>query len=144
LHRRFGWQVGKHFNMAEVCVRRWATQDAGQPQALQRTAIIEHRPGQRPGCWSYVQLQSQANALSRVLRGLGVKRGDRVAIVLPQRFETAVAYMAVLQMGAVAWVLLQIPDEKWVVWGAGIATLLSGLGYIWRGMQSMGGAAKAE
>jgi acetyl-CoA synthetase len=29
-------------------------------------------------------------------------RGDRVAIVLPQRFETAVAYMAVLQMGAVA------------------------------------------
>jgi CDP-diacylglycerol--glycerol-3-phosphate 3-phosphatidyltransferase len=49
-----------------------------------------------------------------------------------------------LQMGAVAWVLLQIPDEKWVVWGAGIATLLSGLGYIWRGMQSMGGAAQAE
>jgi hypothetical protein len=32
---------------------------------------------------------------------LGVQRGDRVAIVLPQRFETAVAYMAVLQMGAV-------------------------------------------
>jgi acetyl-CoA synthetase len=31
-----------------------------------------------------------------------LQRGDRVAIVLPQRFETAVAYMAVLQMGAVA------------------------------------------
>ncbi|MBC7620349.1 MAG: AMP-binding protein, partial [Candidatus Saccharibacteria bacterium] len=29
-------------------------------------------------------------------------RGDRVAIVMPQCFETAVAYMAVLQMGAVA------------------------------------------
>ncbi len=102
LHRRFGWQVDEHFNMAEVCARRWAAQDAAQPLALQRTAIIEHRPGQRPGRWSYVQLQDQANALSRVLRGLGVKRGDRVAIVLPQRFETAVAYMAVLQMGAVA------------------------------------------
>ena len=102
LHRRFGWQVDEHFNMAEVCARRWAAHDAAQPLALQRTAIIEHRPGQRPGRWSYVQLQDQANALSRVLRGLGVKRGDRVAIVLPQRFETAVAYMAVLQMGAVA------------------------------------------
>ena len=102
LHSRFGWQVDEHFNMAEVCARRWAAQDAAQPQALQRTAIIEHRPGQRPGRWSYVQLQAQANALSRVLRGLGVQRGDRVAIVLPQRFETAVAYMAVLQMGAVA------------------------------------------
>ena len=37
-----------------------------------------------------------------MLAALGVSRGDRVAIVLPQRFETAVAYMAVLQMGAVA------------------------------------------
>ena len=37
-----------------------------------------------------------------MLAALGVRRGDRVAIVMPQRFETAVAYMAVLQMGAVA------------------------------------------
>ena len=34
--------------------------------------------------------------------------GDRVAIVMPQRFETAVAYMAVLQMGAVAMPLSQL------------------------------------
>jgi acetyl-CoA synthetase len=37
-----------------------------------------------------------------------VKAGDRVAVVLPQRFETAVAYMAVLQMGAVAVPLSQL------------------------------------
>ncbi|MBC7444514.1 MAG: AMP-binding protein, partial [Polaromonas sp.] len=43
-----------------------------------------------------------ADALSHVLAALGVQRGDRVAIVMPQRFETAVAYMAVFQMGAVA------------------------------------------
>jgi CDP-diacylglycerol--glycerol-3-phosphate 3-phosphatidyltransferase len=48
-----------------------------------------------------------------------------------------------LQMGAVAWVLLQIPHEQWVVWAAGLCTLLSGLGYIWRGMNAMGGAARA-
>jgi acetyl-CoA synthetase len=33
---------------------------------------------------------------------LGVRRGDRVAIVMPQRPETAVAHMAVYQLGAVA------------------------------------------
>jgi cardiolipin synthase len=49
-----------------------------------------------------------------------------------------------LQMAAVAWVLLQIPEQQWVVWAAGVFTLLSGLGYIWRGMHAMGGAAKAE
>ena len=30
------------------------------------------------------------------------RSGDRVALVLPQRFETAAAYMGILQMGAVA------------------------------------------
>lgn len=48
-----------------------------------------------------------------------------------------------LQMAAVAWVLLQIPQEHWIVWGAGIFTLLSGIGYVWRGMHAMGSAAKA-
>jgi acetyl-CoA synthetase len=52
--------------------------------------------------WTYGQLQKAANQLSGVLKAQGVRRGDRVAIVMPQRFETAVAYMAVLQMGAVA------------------------------------------
>ena len=33
---------------------------------------------------------------ANALRALGVQRGDRVAIVMPQRFETAVAHMAVL------------------------------------------------
>jgi acetyl-CoA synthetase len=51
---------------------------------------------------TYSSCRRQANRLSNVLVAQGVRRGDRVAIVLPQRFETAVAYMAVLQMGAVA------------------------------------------
>jgi acetyl-CoA synthetase len=37
-----------------------------------------------------------------VLTALGVERGDRVALVLPQRRETLVAHIAVYQMGAVA------------------------------------------
>lgn len=48
-----------------------------------------------------------------------------------------------LQMAAVAWVLLQLPSEKWVVWAAGLFTLLSGIGYIWRGMTALGGASRA-
>ncbi len=96
LHRGFGWQVDAQFNIAQACARRWAQADGAA------TAIVEHRSGLPPVRWTYAQLQASADALSRVLRGLGVRRGDRVAIVMPQRFETAVAYMAVLQMGAVA------------------------------------------
>ena len=98
LHRGFRWAVPAQFNIAEVCCRRWA--QAGD--ADRRTAVLADGPGQQPRAHSYAELQQQANRLSHALAGLGVQRGDRVAIVLPQRFETAVAYMAVLQMGAVA------------------------------------------
>src|SRR5207248_4887783 len=47
-------------------------------------------------------VQVAANRLSNALASLGVKRGDRVAIILPQRPETAIAYIAVFQMGAIA------------------------------------------
>jgi acetyl-CoA synthetase len=94
----FRWQVPAQFNVAEVCCARWAR----QPDAAKRMAIHANAPGAQPVAYSYAQLQEQANRLSNVLAGLGVQRGDRVAIVMPQRFETAVAYMAVLQLGAVA------------------------------------------
>ena len=99
LHQGFGWKVPPQFNMAQVCCGRWAQ----QPQTANHIAIREHVAGQGLGrSWSFAQLQDAANRLSRVLDAQGVRKGDRVAIVLPQRFETAVAYMAVLQMGAVA------------------------------------------
>jgi hypothetical protein len=104
LHSRFGWQVPEHFNMAVVCSRRWAA----NPATAQQTAVIACAPGQPDRRHSYAELQQQANRLSNALEVLGVQRGDRVAIVMPQRFETAVAYMAVLQMGAVGMPLSQL------------------------------------
>ncbi|MDP3702740.1 MAG: AMP-binding protein [Hylemonella sp.] len=98
LHKGFRWRVPQEFNIAEVCSRRWAqAADAGQ-----RIAIHADGPGLQARAHSYAELQHQANRLSNALVQLRVRPGDRVAIVLPQRFETAVAYMAVLQMGAVA------------------------------------------
>jgi acetyl-CoA synthetase len=104
LHSRFGWQVPEHFNMAQMCMRRWAE----DPARSGDVAVVACAPGQRDRAHSYADLLDQANRLSNALAALGVQRGDRVAIVLPQRFETAVAYMAVLQMGAVGMPLSQL------------------------------------
>jgi acetyl-CoA synthetase len=102
LHQAFRWHVPDDFNMAQACCRRWAE----DPIATKNIAIRVHSTrarGQNDHLnLSYGELYKQANQLSHVLARLGVARGDKVAIVLPQRLETAVAYMAVLQMGAVA------------------------------------------
>jgi acetyl-CoA synthetase len=98
LHSAFRWQVPERFNIARECSARWAA----QPAAARRMAIRTFANGTVQASYSYAQLQEQANRLSNVLVAAGVRRGDRVAIVMPQCFETAVAYIAVLQMGAVA------------------------------------------
>ena len=97
MHAAFGWQVPAHFNIAQACCGRWAQ----AADAERRIAIRAHAPGAATTL-SFAQLQREANAMSNLLASLGVRRGDRVAIVMPQRFETAIAYMAVFQMGAVA------------------------------------------
>jgi acetyl-CoA synthetase len=97
LHQGFGWQVDEFFNIAEACCGRWA-----KAETRHSPAIRSYQTGIATQVHSYAQLQQAADALSHQLKALGVVRGDRVAIVMPQRFETAVAFMAVLQMGAVA------------------------------------------
>lgn len=93
--------------MAEVCCGRWA-----RSHSASCVAVTEYDVDGRTCKYTYRQLQRAANQLSHVLRSPGVARGDRVAIVMPQCFATAVAYVAVLQMGAVAMPLSMLfgPD----------------------------------
>ena len=101
MHQGFRWQVDAYFNIAEVCCRRWAA-DEGHTGATKRIAVTAHKQCGPATFHTYFELKKAADALSHVLSRLGVRRGDRVAVVMPQRFETAAAYMAVFQMGAVA------------------------------------------
>ena len=106
MHSHFQWQLHSHFNIAEVCCNRWARAEQAafeaQADAINTIAIKAYSTVTSSTFYSFLELKQAADALSHVLRGLGVARGDRVGIVMPQRFETATAYMAVFQMGAVA------------------------------------------
>ena len=106
LHASFRWQVPAQFNIAEVCCARWARDT---PQAV---AIRHEDEAGSATSHTYADLQRAASRLAHALRRLGVQRGERVAIVLPQRFETAVAHLAVYQLGAVAMPLSMLfgPD----------------------------------
>jgi acetyl-CoA synthetase len=91
----FRWQVPPRFNMAWECCGRWARE-------RHRFALYYEDDAGTTAAYTYWDLQQQANRLSNALAALGVKRGDRVAIILPQRPETAIAHIACYQMGAVA------------------------------------------
>ena len=50
---------------------------------------------------TYAQVESEANRLAWALQAIGVRRGDRVAVWLPNGIEAAIAIFAALKAGAV-------------------------------------------
>ena len=95
LYRAWRWEVPERYNIAHACCGRWAADRS-------RFALYWEDESGATAKYSFWDVQQEANRLSNALAGLGVKRGDRVAIILPQRPETAIAYIAVFQMGAIA------------------------------------------
>jgi acetyl-CoA synthetase len=95
LYRGWRWEVPELLNIAEVCCGRWARDRS-------RFALYWEDESGATAKYTFWDIQREANRLSNALAGLGVKRGDRVALILPQRPEMAIAYMAIFQMGAIA------------------------------------------
>jgi acetyl-CoA synthetase len=95
LYRSFRWNVPQRYNIAHACCGQWAPDRS-------RFALYWEDESGATAAYSFWDIQVAANRLSNALAALGVRRGDRVAIILPQRPETAIAYMAVFQMGAIA------------------------------------------
>ena len=95
LHGKFRWNVPPRYNIAQACCGRWAGDRS-------RFALYWEDESGATAAYSFWDIQREANRLSNALAALGVRRGDRVALLLPQRPESAIAYMAIFQMGAVA------------------------------------------
>lgn len=92
----FEWDLPETFNIARAVCGRWA---AG-PDGKRRVALFfEDGDGTRE-THTFWQVQRTANRVANALESVGVERGDRVGIILPQRPETLFANLGALQMGA--------------------------------------------
>ena len=96
LVRDFRWQVPARFNIGvEVC-DRWAEREPG------KLALVAVTPEGRAEEVSYGWLRETSNRLANALAAHGIKRGDRVAILLPQAPEVAAIHVAIYKLGAIA------------------------------------------
>ena len=95
LQREFRWQIPKHYNMGvDVCDRHAARAD--------QTALFLENSSGICQTLSFAELKSKAQQLANGLQNIGLKRGDRVGIILPQRAETALAHIALWKMGCIS------------------------------------------
>jgi acetyl-CoA synthetase len=95
LAENFRWQVPEKFNIAVDVCGRWAGDRS-------RFALYYEDESGFTSAHTFWDIQREANRLANVLAALGTLAGDRVAILLPQCPETAIAHVAIYQMGALA------------------------------------------
>lgn len=96
LRSEFRWTVPPSCNIARLVCDDWAD------RAPDQVALVHVHAEGRAVPVTYLDLQRSANRLANLLTHSGIARGDRVAILLPQTPETAIAHIAIYKMGAVA------------------------------------------
>src|SRR5690606_7367366 len=92
----FRWHIPARYNIGVDCCDRWAAAEPGRP------AIIEVSRDGRVETLTYDGLRRCSNRLANALARRGVAAGDRVAILLPQSRQVAIAHMAIYKLGAIA------------------------------------------
>ena len=96
LMTRFRWEIPEKFNIGRAVADDWAEREPD------RLALQHYSPDGAHRQMTYGALRDRSNQLANGLLALGIKPGERVAILLPQSFETVVAHVAIYKLGGVA------------------------------------------
>ena len=89
------WFVGGRLNVSYNCVDRHAASWRRNKAAI----LWEGEPGDTRTI-TYGELHREVQKFANVLKGLGVKKGDRIALYMPMVPELAIAMLACTRIGA--------------------------------------------
>lgn len=90
------WFIGGKINACYNCVDRHL-----EGPRKNKAAIIWEGDDGSVRTYTYYQLYKEVNRFAQVLKNLGVKKGDRVAIYLPMIPELPIAMLACARIGAI-------------------------------------------
>ncbi len=92
----FSWQIPESFNIGTAICEKHALENPDKP------ALIQWRQNRENIIYSYGDIHEKSDALASGLAELGLKTGERVAIVLPQSLQTLLSHLAIYKSGAIA------------------------------------------
>lgn len=104
LRESFSWDLPRSYNMGVDACDRHAS-DRG------RLALIYDREDGGVEKWTYRELKMASDRFANALEGLGVGRGDRVAVLLSQTPALPVAHIAAYKLGAIVVPLFALFGE---------------------------------
>src|SRR5882762_2663417 len=98
----FSWDIPERFNIGVDVADRY-------PSAR---ALIEIDPSGGAREFNFDAISALSNRLANVLAARGLQQGDRIAILLPQRHETAVTHVAAWKAGLISVPLFTLFGEE--------------------------------
>jgi acetyl-CoA synthetase len=96
----FRWYRGGRSNLAYNCLDHHVASGRGAATAL----ITENERGETR-TFTYAELHAEAKRISAALRGLGIAKGDRIAIYMPTSAEAIALMLGAIRIGAVIIVI---------------------------------------
>jgi acetyl-CoA synthetase len=92
---RHRWRIPADYNVAIDCLDRHV-------ERADQVALYYEDDEGHSARYTFAQLIEASNRFGNALKALGIRRGDVVAVHLPQRPETAIAHIACYRIGAIA------------------------------------------
>ncbi|MCT4657044.1 MAG: AMP-binding protein [Cohaesibacter sp.] len=96
LYETFEWGLPEYYNIGVDVCDRWAEKEPD------RIALYHRKEDGSVTPITYGQMRDQSNQLANCLKNASIQQGDRVALLLPQSPQTAIAHIALYKMGAIA------------------------------------------
>ena len=95
LRAKHRWNIPADYNVAIDCLDRHV-------ELRDKVALLYADDEGHTARYTFAQMIEASNRFANALRGLGIGRGDVLAIHTPQRPETAIAHIACYRLGAIA------------------------------------------
>ena len=96
IYNNFKWNIPDNYNIGYDICEKWANKTPNRP------AIIDLLSSGKSNSTSFRTLNQKANKVSNYLKCFGIKKGDRVGILLPQSLECIVSHIAVFKLGGIS------------------------------------------
>lgn len=104
-HAEFSWNLPDEYNLARDLLRK-------HEQTDERVALYQAYPDGQRETYTFADLDRRSNQLAHGLERLGIERGDRVAVVVPQKPANPLTHLACWKLGAVSLPLSVLFGEQ--------------------------------
>ena len=95
LHKNFHWKVPKYYNFGFDVVDQWA-------EDRTKLALISiDKTGKKATYHTFYDLKVQSNQFANVLQNIGIKKGDRILVILQSIPEWYVALIGMFKLGTI-------------------------------------------